>query len=144
MAQGYLARALNLLAWRLATSADPKMRNSGRALGLAKKAVHLTPKNWTFWNTLGVAHYRVGEWKAALDALQQSMDLHKGGDAKDWFFLAMAHWQLKQKDEACTFYDRAVAWMDKNQEALKTNRHGWEELNRFRAEAAELLEIEKK
>ena len=144
IAQGYLARALNLLAWRLATSADPKVRDAGRALGLAKEAAHLTPKNWTFWNTLGVAHYRVGEWKAALDALQQSMDLHKGGDAKDWFFLAMAHWQLKQKDEARTFYDRAIAWMEKNQEALKTNRHGWEELNRFRIEAAELLEIEKK
>ena len=34
--------------------------------------------------------------------------------------------------------------MDKNEETLKKDRHEWEELNRFRVEAAELLEIKKK
>jgi hypothetical protein len=64
------------------------------------------------------------------------MALRKGGDSFDWFFLAMAHWQLDQKAEAQKWYGRAVEWMQKNQ-------HKNPELVRFRAEAAELLGLEK-
>ena len=46
----------------------------------------------------------------------------------------MAHWQLGHKDEARTWYDKAVEWMDKNQPKN-------EELLRFRDEAAKLLGI---
>ena len=81
-----------------------------------------------------MAQYRAGEWQAAIEALEKSMELRKGGDAVDWFFLAMAHWQLGHKDEARKWYDKAVEWMDKNQPKN-------EELLRFRAEAAELLGI---
>src|SRR5206468_92054 len=102
-----------------------------------KKAVELVPKEAGYWNRLGVAHYRNKDWKAAIEALIMTMKLRKGGDANDWFFLAMAHWQLDHKDEARQCYDRAVAWMDKN--AAKN-----EELIRFRAEAAELLGVGKK
>ena len=62
--------------------------------------------------------------------------MRDGGDAIDWFFLAMAHERLGHKDEARTWYDRAAAWMDKNQPKN-------EELRRFRTEAAELLGIKK-
>lgn len=48
----------------------------------------------------------------------------------------MAHWQLGDQDEARKFYDQAVEWMEKNKPQD-------EELKRFRAEAAELLEGEK-
>ena len=81
----------------------------GRAVELAKKAVELAPKQGTFWNTLGVAHYRAGDWKAAVAALEKSEELRNGGDSFDWFFLAMAHWQLGEKDEARKWYDQAVA-----------------------------------
>ena len=43
------------------------------------------------------------------------MDLRNGGDSFDWFFLAMAHWRLGEKDKAREWYERAVQWMDKNQ-----------------------------
>jgi len=56
------------------------------------------------------------------------MKLRNGGDSTEWFFLAMAHWQMGNKEEARKRYDQAVQWMDKNQ---PTN----EELRRFRAEA---------
>ena len=49
----------------------------------------------------------------------------------------MANWQLGKKEEARKWYDKAVEWMEKNQPKN-------EELRRFRAEAAELLRIEKK
>jgi tetratricopeptide (TPR) repeat protein len=87
-----------------------------------------------------VAHYRNGDWKEAAAALEKSIALSKGGTAFDWFFLAMARWQLGQKDEARKWYDKAVAWMDKNQPKN-------DELRRFRAEEAALLgvvDVEKK
>jgi hypothetical protein len=44
----------------------------------------------------------------------------------------MARWRLGQRDEARAWYDKAVAWMEKNQPKD-------EGLRRFRAEAATLL-----
>ena len=60
------------------------------------------------------------------------MDLRKGGDSFGWFFLAMAHWQLGDKEQARQWYDRGVRWMDRNQPRD-------EQLLRFRAEAAKLI-----
>src|SRR5205085_5244188 len=84
------------------------------------------------WNTLGAAHLRAGNWKDAITALGKSMSLRKGGDSFDWFFLAMAHWQLGEKEKARQWHDKVVAWMDKN-------RPNEDEHRRFRAEAAALL-----
>ena len=95
------------------------------------------PKEASYWNTLGTARYRAGDWQGAIEALEKSMQLRSGGDAFDWFFLAMAQWQLGHKDEARNWYDKAVAWTEENQ---RNN----EELRRFRAEATELLGIEEK
>jgi hypothetical protein len=127
---------LNNQAWVLATGPVPKNRDPGRAVKLALEAVELAPREGNCWNTLGVAHYRNGDWKEAVAALTQSTEL-QGENAYDGFFLAMGHWKLDQKKEARKWYDQAVAWMDKNQPQN-------EELRRFRAEAAELLGIEKK
>jgi serine/threonine protein kinase/tetratricopeptide (TPR) repeat protein len=130
-------RARNRLAWRLATCPDPKLRNGSWAVELARKAVGLEPEQGSWWNTLGAAQYRAGDWKAAIDALTKAMELRLGGDPWDWFFLAMAHWRLGHKEEARRWYDQSVAGMQKN-----FPHH--EELRRFRAEAEELLEIKKK
>jgi serine/threonine protein kinase/tetratricopeptide (TPR) repeat protein len=127
----------NDLAWLLATGSDAKLRDPGRAVALAQKAVELAPNAPEFPSTLGVAHYRAAGWKAAIVALETSMAMRKGGDSNEWFFLAMAHWRLGEKDKARAWYDQAVQWMDKNQ---PTN----EELRCFRAEAAELLGVNDK
>jgi tetratricopeptide (TPR) repeat protein/serine/threonine protein kinase len=122
------------LAWVLATCPDEKLRDAARAVELAKKAVLLVPKQGTLWLTLGAAHYRVRDWKAAAAALDLSIVLRNGGDSNEWFLLAMSHWQLGNKAEARKWYDKGVEWMDKNQPENK-------ELRRFRAEAAELLRV---
>ncbi len=96
----------------------------------------MAPNDGTNWNTLGVAQYRAGQFKEAVTTLTKSMEFRSGGDANDWFFLAMAHWQLKNKEEARKWYDKAVAWTEKS-------KPDDEELRRFRAEAAELLGIVK-
>jgi tetratricopeptide (TPR) repeat protein len=128
---------LNELAWLLATCSDSKLRDPQQAVTLARKAVELNPKQGNWWNTLGVAHYRAGDAKAAITASHKSMELRNAGDSNDWFFLAMAHWQLGEKDKARELYDRAVKWMDENQPKN-------EELGRFRAEASQLLELKEK
>jgi tetratricopeptide (TPR) repeat protein len=129
--------ALNKLAWLLATCPESRLRDPRRAVELARKATQLLPKQGACWYTLGVAHYRAPSPKEALAALNKSMELRKDGDGSGWFFLAMAHWQLGDKDQARRWYDRAVEWMEKN-------RPQDEELRRFRAEAEEVLQIKKK
>jgi WD40 repeat protein/tetratricopeptide (TPR) repeat protein len=129
--------ANNNLAWLLATSLDASLRDPKRAVELAQKAVQLAPKAVGHWNTLGVAQYRAGDAKAAVETLTKSMELGKGGDSTDWFFLAMAHWQLGDKPQARFWFDKAVPWMEKNQPKN-------EELLRFRDEAAALLEVNEK
>jgi tetratricopeptide (TPR) repeat protein len=122
----------NTFAWLLATCPEPKLRDSRRAVEHAEKAVQLAPKQGNYWNTLGAARYRNGEWKEALAALEKSMELGQGGDPHDWFFMAMSQWQIGQQDEARKWHDRAVQWMEKNQSDN-------EELQRFRSESAALL-----
>jgi tetratricopeptide (TPR) repeat protein len=126
------AEIQNGLAWLLATCAAPELRDPRRAVELAQKAVARAPQNGPYWNTRGVAQYRAGDWPAAAASLEKSMQLRRGGDAADWFFLAMTCWQSGDKDKARQWYGRAVRWMEKN-------RPRDEELARFRAEAAALL-----
>jgi hypothetical protein len=51
--------------------------------------------------------------------------------------LAITHWQVGDKPQARTWYDKAARWMQENQPKN-------EELLRFRAEAAALLEVNEK
>jgi serine/threonine protein kinase len=104
------------------------------AVELAERAIAARPGDGFIWNSVGVARYRNGQWKDAILALEKSMELRKGGDGNDWFFLAMCHWQLGEKNVAREWYDKAAAWMEKNQ----PNN---EELRRFRREAEELMKI---
>jgi serine/threonine protein kinase/Flp pilus assembly protein TadD len=127
----------NNVAWRLAIEPDPKLRPPGIALEFARKGVALAAEDGKAWNTLGVAQLRAENWEESIKGLQKSMELRKGGDSCDWFFLAMAHWHLGNKDEARRWFDQGVGWMDKNQPEN-------EELQRFRAEAAELLGLKDK
>ena len=127
----------NTLAWLLATCSDVKLRDPGRAVTHAKEAVKLAPKNPNYPSTLGAAYYRARDWKAAIAALHDSRKLRDGGDAHEWFFLAMAHWQLGEKEEARKWYDRGAKWMEKHQPDS-------DELRRFRAEAADVLAAEPK
>ncbi len=119
---------LNGLAWLLATHPKPQLRNPARAVELARKAVELVPTSGGIWNTIGVAEYRAGEWDQAIKALTKSMELTSGGTPADWLFLALAHNRRGERDQARSWYDKAVARMDE-----KPSKD--EELLRFRVEA---------
>jgi serine/threonine protein kinase/tetratricopeptide (TPR) repeat protein len=122
----------NQIAWNLATDPDPSFRHPKFAVELAERAVAARPGDGSIWNTLGVARYRNHQWKEAIAAFDKSMGLRNGGDAYRWYFLAMCHWQLGEKDEARKWYDKAVEWTEKNQPKNTQLRH-------FRTEAEELL-----
>jgi tetratricopeptide (TPR) repeat protein len=87
-----------------------------------------------WWNTLGAARYRAGDWTASVQALMKSMELHDGGDSFDWFLVAMACWQMKQEDLAREWFNAAQTWMERHKAKN-------EELLRFRSEAAALLKM---
>jgi tetratricopeptide (TPR) repeat protein len=125
-------QALNNLAWLLATCADASKRRPQQAVIFAQRAVELMPGDGTYWNTLGAALYRDGQFIEAVRALDKAMSLRKGGDAYDWFFLAMAYRKLDQPAEADRWFDKAV-------EARGRARNRDRELYRFHREAAELL-----
>ena len=55
--------------------------------------MELAPDEGTYWNTLGVAYYRLRNLSAAMNALVRSMELRREGDSFDWYFVAMIHAQ---------------------------------------------------
>jgi serine/threonine-protein kinase len=126
------ARLQNNLAWNIVLTCRLRVDAARLAVRMAKQAVEKEPQNAAWWNTLGAAQYRAGDWKAAAAAHHRSMELRAGGDSYDWFFLAMAHWRMGDKQLSRDWYERAVQWMDKNKPFDL-------ELRQFRAEAADLL-----
>ena len=128
--------ATNTLSWWLATAPESSgLRDGAKAVELGKKAVAAFPLEGNYWNTLGVAQYRAGEWNDAIKSLEKSMELHKGGDSNDWFFLAMAHWQLGHPDQAGQWYKKAV-------DAMEKAKSRDPELLRFRAEAEAMIKTD--
>jgi tetratricopeptide (TPR) repeat protein len=133
-----IAQVENNLAWLLATCPKAEIRDSQQAVKHAQVAVEIEPSTGNYWNTLGVALYRNGEWDAAYDALGRSMKLRDdGGDSFDWFFLAMIDYKQGRKEKARELYEKAVQWYH-----LQPAPND-DELYRFQLEAAEQLGLSK-
>ena len=128
------AATQNDLARLLVNWPRPGIDHFEEAIELAKKAVNTTPTAGNYWITLGIAHYRAGQWSDALAAFQQAVKLRNGGDGVDWLFLAMTHGRLGEKEQGRKWYDQGVEWMEKNAPDDGGLKH-------MRAEAAELLGI---
>ncbi len=69
----------NDLAWFLATSPEPCLRDAARAVRLAKKVVTAMPESANYRNTLGVAYFRSGDDRAAVAELERAMSMQAGG-----------------------------------------------------------------
>jgi tetratricopeptide (TPR) repeat protein len=118
----------------LVTCPDPKWWRAKRARELASEATKRDPEWVHHWIALGIAQYRLGDYRSAINALEKAMSLRPEGHGEDHLFLAMAHWQHRDERQAREWYDKAVAWMNKS--GVKNQN-----LLRFRAEAEELLKI---
>src|SRR5262249_36912092 len=123
--------ACNGLAWAYLTAPEP-LRDVEAALPLAEKAVRLAPGVAIIRNTLGVAYYRAGRYREAVEALRPNVETEEDWAlAHDLYFLAMSHHRLGETARARDYYDWAVRWVatqrDLRPEAL-------DELSAFRAE----------
>jgi WD40 repeat protein/serine/threonine protein kinase len=126
------AEAQSDLAWALAENANPLLRDPQQAVQWARKAVEQEAHNAAYWRTLGVAHYRCGDWKSAVTALEKGMRLRRSDDSLGAFFLAMAFWQLGDQKKARERYDQARQWQEKGRPVDS-------DLSRVRAEAEALI-----
>ena len=108
------------------------MRDASLAVRLAKKAVNARPQSGDYRNTLGVAHYRNGDDKAAVTELETAISLRGGGDSFDWLFLAMAYGAWGR----ATRHGRGSTGPCE----MDTQKPQDGELRRFRAEAEAMLD----
>jgi tetratricopeptide (TPR) repeat protein len=123
-------------AWMLAAAPDPAHRDPRRAIELANELIRNTPKVRDVWTTLGAAHYRAGAWNDAIVALEKSEAMAPGCfTAVDGFFLAMAYWQLGDKNKGREWYAKALPRIETASQP--TGR----ELALLRSEASRLLGI---
>ncbi len=129
------ASGYDRLARLLANCPQSEFRDVSRAVELSRRATELLPKEGLFWNTLGIAQYRAGQWQPAVEALNHSMSLRDGGDGLDWIVMAMAQWRLGNRDDAQN-------WLDKAAPRMEMQGRKDDEARRLLAEAAALLKAE--
>jgi serine/threonine protein kinase/uncharacterized protein HemY len=122
------------LARALANCPDAQLRDTSQAVRLARQAVALAPRGADCWGTLGVTCYRAGDWQGAVTALRKAMSLRSGGHGVEYFFLAMAGWQLGDRQQARAWYERGRQWMQETRQKTSSIR-------RLQAEAAALLRL---
>jgi tetratricopeptide (TPR) repeat protein len=135
------ATACNDLAWAYLIAPEP-LRDVKAALPLAEKAAQLAPGDAVIRNTLGLAYYRAGRYREAIDTLRPQL-----AHQEDWclafdlYILAMSHQRLGEAARAQDYYDWAVRWT-KTQQGLSAAHV--EELSLLRAEAEQLLNEKQK
>jgi tetratricopeptide (TPR) repeat protein len=135
------ANACNNLAWAYLTAPEA-LRDVEAALPLAEKAVRLAQGSAHFRNTLGVAYYRAGRYREAVEVLRLNLERQEDTYlAYDLCFLAMSHHRLGETARARDYYDLAFRWAQ-GQRGFDAVEH--RELTAIRAEAEELLGIDRK
>ena len=112
-----LGSNLNDLAWLLvsdpATATDPP----NQASTFAEEAVQIAPEQAAYWNTLGIAYYRTSDHYKAIRALSRAVSLDDaGGNAFDFFYLALANQALGYAQPARDWLDHAEAWAARHPE----------------------------
>ena len=110
----------NSLAWHLAACPVEELRDPAKAIRHAKLALRLNPDFAACWNTLGVGHFRAGQWQEAVAAMQKAEELYQDQPpgmttAINALFLAMAHWKLDNDEVARNWLTKADKRMQDNQ-----------------------------
>jgi len=125
----------------LAIAPDPRQRDLSQALELVRRSLEQMPEDHDNRNTLGVVEYRLGHWDAAIKALDESraIDSYRHYASFDWIFLAMAHWQRGEKEQARTCYGHAVDGINRMVPEYYWDSPCLWEMEAFRAEAEELI-----
>jgi uncharacterized protein HemY len=96
---------------RLCALAPDTVPDATRLVQIAERAVRAEPLPHHL-HTLGLAHYRAGQFDEAIRQLHKSVAGRWSANAANWLVLAMAHRRLGHADEAQKWFDRAVRWVD--------------------------------
>lgn len=103
--------ALNDTAWYIVRRPGRPSELYELALHAAEAATRASPRVATWQNTLGVSQFRCGKLEESIATLRLSNELHAGAggppQVANWAFLAMAHFQLGQIEEARSSLERA-------------------------------------
>ncbi len=98
------ALLLNNSPWYVVRYSGSSKKGYERCLDLALEAVRLSPHEGMFVNTLGVAQYRVGQLKEAVETLNKSYAMNQnsfvGEQPADVAFLCMSYARLGRAPEA--------------------------------------------
>ena len=108
------APALNYLGYMWAEAGE----NLERALLLIQQAVELEPGNGAFIDSLGWAHFQLGQYEEAQGFLEKAATL-VGDDAVVFEHLGDLYVALGQLDQARTVYERAIDLEAENSAGVK-------------------------
>ncbi|HEX5105722.1 MAG TPA: tetratricopeptide repeat protein, partial [Pirellulaceae bacterium] len=133
----------------LAPHATP---DPAQAVRLAELAVSAEPKWAHNLHTLGLAHYRAGQFEEAVRRFHEAIDANPGwtGQVVNWLGLALAYHCQGQTDEARRWYDKALEWIDRvapngNRDSLTpppgVHDHEWLASRLLRREAELLMKV---
>jgi serine/threonine protein kinase/tetratricopeptide (TPR) repeat protein len=132
---GDKATARRLVVMRMSACPIPELRNPAKALKLAREAFEIQPGNHNSLWSLGLAHYRAGNWTEAVANLKEWSERRDPTTAFLGYFLAMAYWQLGEQNKARRCFEEVTRTVD-DVSQTRPNLAA-----RFRAEAAQLLGI---
>ena len=77
------------------------------AMAMVEKAVAANPRSGAVVDSLGWAHYRLGDFKKAVEILEQAVEL-EAGDPEINNHLGDAYWMVGRKDEAVFQWKRVL------------------------------------
>jgi tetratricopeptide (TPR) repeat protein len=130
------AQACNNLAWAYLTAPEP-LRDGKTAMLLAEKAVRKEPKSPLYCNTLGLAYYRTGQYRQAVEILRPNLQRQEASAlAYDLYILAMSCHRLGETERARDYFTLAVRSSDPQKGPSPARL---DELSAFRAEAEAVL-----
>jgi superkiller protein 3 len=147
------AQTANNVAWACSLAPDA-VKDLGRAVRLAQRAVDLQRGNGSYLDTLGAVLYRANDLEGCISRLSQSSNPPVSSNVRrttltlvyDRLFLAMAHYRLGHVEEAEDFFEMVLQQLDtdgqtKSMTPTTLTMGPWQrrELNLLRAEAEKLI-----
>ncbi|WP_165068913.1 tetratricopeptide repeat protein [Paludisphaera rhizosphaerae] len=102
----------NLLAYVLATTSHPGLRDPSRAVELARRATGFSPLNGAYESTLGLALFRSGQYDEAVVRLERAECLPGRLEGLDALALTLAHTQKGDLSTARRHYEHAMKWAE--------------------------------
>jgi len=96
---------------KLVASADLSERDPCKAVEVAKRAIAFNPNRPQHYTSLAAAQCRIGEWQVAVEAFKKGDATEREPNHPIRMFLAIALWQLGEKEQAQQEYAEGAAWI---------------------------------